>query len=94
MKDLTPVEAGAVNWMWVPPPAIVAAPPPFTADTLEIVMGSPSGSESLARTWMLMTPEVSAVALSFTATGGAFGAALTTTVTVALAVPPLPSDSV
>ena len=56
------------------------------------VRASPSGSVSLASTLMLMVPLSSSVeAVSGLAVGALFTAVLTVTVTLAEAIPPLPS---
>ncbi len=67
---------------------LITAVPNCGVVTLCTVSGSPSGSLSLAMTLIVTGVPRVVVAVSFTATGGRSGCALTVTLTFAVAVPP------
>src|SRR3954467_8191938 len=73
---------------------LIVAVPCAGAVTVLIESASPSGSLSFASTAIVTGLANAVVAVSFAATGGRFGCAATTTVTVAQLVPPWPSSIV
>src|SRR3982751_769107 len=73
---------------------LIVAVPCAGAVTALIESVSPSGSLSLASTAIVTGVANAVVAVSFAATGGRFGWAATTTVTLAELVPPWPSSIV
>ncbi len=74
--------------------AVAVTVPLAAIETDVIVSGSPSGSESLARTAIVTALFFDVEAVSSAATGGWLGGVETVTVTFALAVAPLPSLTV